>query len=310
MATETVAPADVLHFAEGFDGVLWIDVENPDDADIELLRNTFRFHQLALDDIQNSRIDIPKVDDYHDYLFIILQGIRWRQGNVGRYEFDLFLGKNYLVSVHPGPLEFVDQVFNICAADGRRVSRGADVLAHWLTDRLVDEMMSPLEKIDEQMSSLMDAIVHDRVESPLRSLLTARQEIARVRRAVTPQLELVNKIARQEFPDLISPNLTMYFRDIYDHLAHISDALDGLRDGADAALSMHLSVVNNRMNQVMKTFAVVAAIFLPMTLVASLYGMNVQLPGQDAEATFTVILVLMVAAGLGMAWFFRRKGWF
>jgi magnesium transporter len=309
-SVEPVGPGEVLHFAEGFDGVLWLDLHDPDSTDVELLRRTFAFHQLTLDDIQNARVDVPKVDDYGDYLFLITQGFSWSGGSAQQFELDIYLGRNYIVSVHGEQVDFVDQVFAVCSVDSRRLERGADVIAHWLIDKLVDGMMGPLEDIDGQLARLTESIISEQAARPLRDLLRARQDIAGVRRPVPAQLELVNKIARQEFPALVSAELTMYFRDIYDHLAHVSNALDNLRETADAALSMHLSVVNNRMNEVMKAFAVVTVIFLPLTLLASLYGMNVQLPGQEAEATFTVILVLMLGLAGAMAWYFKRKRWF
>ena len=191
------------------------------------------------------------------------------------------------------------------------LARGADFLAHTILDSLVDLLLPAVEELDDTLDELESLILERPEKQHLAHVLLLKRNTLRLRRTILPQRDLVNRLSRGEF-DLIGKDALIFYRDIYDHIVRVEEMLEGLRDLADSALNSYLSAVNNRMNEVMKTLSVVAAIFLPLTLIASTYGTNLDYSifGLTFEYGFLLLLTAMAAVALGLVAYFHSRGWF
>ena len=295
-------------------GLLWVDLEGADAAEARsILEGVFHFHHLAVDDCLNPHVDTPKIDDYGEYLFIIAQGIRFhaRSERLETTELDLFLGPNYVVSFHGHRLAAVDDVRRRASEDGPLAGRGADFLVHALLDALVDQFQPVVEEMDQVVDALEEAVLANPQQRVLQEILLLKRNALRLRRALLPERDVVNRFARGEFPRLVGEETHMYFRDIYDHVVRVEEMVEGLRDLAESVLNTYLSAINNRMNEVMKVLSIVATIILPLTLIAGIYGTNFEnLPELGWQWGYFGMLGAMVIIALGLIAFFRWRRWF
>jgi magnesium transporter len=296
------------------DALLWVDVSADDEASEELLRKVFEFHPLAIEDCFDGRVETPKVDDYETYLFIVTQSVKYTDPmeRLQLSELGLFLGENYVVSVHQNPIEQVTALFDRVAQSGHLLTRGADFLAHAIIDTMVDQLLPAVEELDEQLATLEQSILEQPRKEQLTEVLMLKRNTLRLRRSILPQRDMVNRLSRGEFGSLIRSDALIFYRDVYDHVVRVEELLDGLRDLADSALSSYLSVVNNRMNEVMKAMSVVAVIFLPLTLIASIFGTNFDYSvfGFTLPGGFIYMLLAMGLITAVQIYLFRRRGWF
>jgi magnesium transporter len=295
-------------------GLLWVDIGDDSQQARSLLQDAFNAHPLAIEDCFNGRVDTPKVDDYEDYLFIVSQSITYNQPAhmLDIIEIDMFLGRNYVVTSHLGPVEELEAHFDRACANEHLTNRGADMLAQTILDALIDRLLPSVEELDEELDRMEEQVLNRPTREVLPRVLLMRRLTLRLRRSILPQRDVVNRLSRGEFPNLIRREALIFFRDIYDHTVRIEEILDSIRDIADSVLSTYLSAVNNRMNEVMKTLSVVTAIFLPLTLIASIFGTNLDYSTLGVEAThgFLWMLVSMIVITVGMIGFFRHRGWF
>ncbi len=295
------------------EGLLWVDLEAASREEGALLSRVFDFHHLAVDDCFNAHIDPAKIDDYGDYLFIVAQAISYRAKTerLDATELDLFLGRNYVVSFHEQPLPFVEALRHRSEENGPELTHGADFLAHALLDELVDDYQPAVDELDETLERLEELVLARPQTAFLEQILLLKRNVQRLRRTIIPQRDVINRIARGEFPQVVRPESYIYFRDIYDHVLRVEQLVESVRDLADGVLNTYLSAVNNRMNEVMKTLSVVAGIFLPLTLIASIYGMNFDnMPELGWQWGYFGILGAMGALGLSLVLFFRLRRWF
>jgi magnesium transporter len=293
------------------EGLLWVDMEDPTKEDAELLLDVCCFHPLAVEDCISKNIHPPKIDDFEDYLFIIVHGINYNiESDVEETtELALFLGKNYVVTSHYVPLRAVASVLNRVRANVRLMRRGAEFLAHDLIDALVDNIMPTIEEMDEKSAQLETEALHDPKRQTLTSIMQLKRSIVALNRVILPQREILNGLSRGDYP-LISEQAQIYYRNIYDHLVRIEMLIQGLRDMAESVLSTYLSSVSNRMNEVMKVLSIVAAIFLPLTLLAGIYGMNFpNMPELHWRHGYFAVLGAMIIVSVSLIIHFRRKKW-
>jgi len=303
--------AQIRSFLATGEGLLWIDVEDVASEDAELLGNVFCFHPLAVADCVSRNIHPPKIDDFEDYLFIVVHGINYNiESDVEETtELALFLGKNYVVTCHYVPLRAVASVLNRVRANARPMRRGAEFLAHDLIDALVDNIMPTVEEMDEKCTQLETEALHDPKRQTLTSIMRLKRSIVALNRVILPQREILNGLSRGDYP-LISDRSQIYYRNIYDHLVRIEMLTQGLRDMADSVLSTYLSSVSNRMNEVMKVLSIVAAIFLPLALLAGIYGMNfANMPELHWRHGYIAVLGAMIIISVSLVIHFRRKKW-
>ena len=297
-------------------GFLWVDfVAEPPDICLPILED-FGFHHLAIDDaLQETHV--PKLDDWTDYLYIVLNYMDVKKdGEVWDTtvdELDIFLGPNYIVTHHDHPIRAVDETWHSCDRDPRTLQEGPDHLLYKIADYMVAEYMPIVEEIDSEIDQIED-IVFDR-PSPrtLERLFALKRVLLAMRRILLPQREVLNKLARDDY-QVIDPKDRVFFRDIYDHLVRLHDLNESLRDLVGGALDTYLSVINNRMNEVMKTLTIITTLFMPLTFVTGFFGMNFFEPhgtlnNWTSNPVFDVVLAINVLLPIGMYIWMRRRTW-
>jgi magnesium transporter len=300
-------------------GLLWVDFSGtPPEEDAPILLNIFGFHPLAVDDaLQESHV--PKVDDWGQYLYIVLHAVVFdkdaRDGeHVDTLELDVFVGKNYIVTHHDQLIAAVDRVWTLCQRDERHLKGGADHLLYELTDMLVADYMPVVDEIDEAIDQIEDQVFNRPTPDTLERIFRLKRAVLHLRRIISPQREVLNKLARDDYP-VIDAQDRVYFRDVYDHLVRLYDINESLRDLMGGALDTYLSVINNRMNEIMRTLTVVTTLFMPISFAAGFFGMNFFQPVEDplkawtTSPAFLLALIVMFLTPLGMYLWIRRKGW-
>jgi len=295
-------------------GLLWVSLENPSTAEFQsILGDLFHFHPLAIEDCQSTGFQTPKVDDYGEYLFIVVLGLSFNQAKseLVTEEFDLFLGKNYVVTSFNSPrMPAVEKLKQRLKRDERLLTNGADSLCHALIDIIVDDYSEPLEILESELETLEDSVLSKPQAETLEKILHLKHSIMAVRRVVAPQREIINHLSRDDNP-LIDLQSRLYFRDIYDHLVRVYDWVDILRDMATNALEVYLNATSLRLNEVMKALTIVSTIFLPLAFVAGVYGMNFHfMPEISWKWGYPMAWLIFLAIAIGMLAFFRRRKWF
>lgn len=305
---EGVDPAWLLPDARE---MVWVDIEAPDEADRRLLSETFHFHELAIEDAV-AETHHPKVETYDQLLYVILHGIVTGVKDKGftTQDIDFFINRNLLVTVHDTPSRSIAAEQAVITRHTALLGEGPAGLLHRIIDKMFDHYAPEVDRLEDRLETLENRVFkHDR-RNPLREILRLKADIATLRRVTLPQRDVVSRLARREFPQI--PDALAYrFRDVYDHLVRLADEAIFLQDRVTGLLDAYLSTQSNRLNQVMKVLTVIATIFMPLTVLASLYGMNVPLPdfpgGQGVQ--FWWIVGLMVISSGGMLWMFRRMDW-
>lgn len=308
-------PADQLKQAiENPEGLLWVDLADPDDQEIQtILVDTFHFHPLAIEDCRNGGYQTPKVDDFAEYLFITAHAITPESVDdlINSKELNLFLGKNYLVSFYKSaempPVEEMKERLN---RDERLTRFGADFFCHGILDFLVDEYFPIIDHLDEEIEHLEDRVLKRPAPKVLSRILDMKHKVMILRRLVSPLREVMNRLSRDEF-EVIDSQSRIYFRDVYDHLARIQDLSESLRDIISSALDIYLNSTSLRLNEVMKALTIVSTIFLPLSFVAGVYGMNFKfMPELSWRYGYLFVWAIFAAIPITMLIFFKKNRWF
>ena len=297
-------------------GLLWVDFEaEPEESALPIL-NGFGFHQLAIDDAL-QQTHAPKIDDWGDYLYIVLNYMHLTKAtepwDTEIDELDIFLGRNYVITHHDNPITSINETWNTSQRDPRYSQDGADHLLYKIIDAIVMNYMPIIEKIDEEIDWVEDQVFDRPSSQTLARLFTLKRVLLAMRRILLPQREVLNKMARDDF-QVIDRKDRIFFRDIYDHLVRLHDVNESLRDLVGGALDTYLSVINNRMNEVMKTLTIITTLFMPLTFVTGFFGMNFFSANPPYEswtlpAVFYGTLSLMLLSPIIMFIWMRRHTW-
>ncbi len=287
----------------------WFDLEAPPDGELETLGERFHLHHLAIEDCRSTRLHAPKVDDFGAYLFIVMHVPAASSAEfVEMEELDIFLAPGTLITYRDRAVREVGHVHEMLQ-NGMTMRPGTDGLLYEIMDRAVDALLPEVEAIGNRLDELHDLVLEDPGDTRSHDIVSLRAHAGRVRRLLTPQLAVVQRLSRGEFPQVDEHN-RVYFRDIYDHLVRIDLALENLREDAEVVLSTYLAQVNNRMSEVMKVLSVVAAIALPATVISGIFGTNFDnVPGLHSNWGFALMMSAMGGLMGGMALFFKRRGW-
>ena len=291
------------------DSKIWIDLENTGAAGFDALTPSLVFHPMAVEDCVMD-VNFPRVDDYEQYIYMAVHSARWEEGEHAPMirELDILLGRDFLVTYHEEPTRGVTRAHELVSRRGQILSKGPDHLLYLILDVMVDNYMPILERVDSEIDRLEEKVLHAPSRELLAEILSFKRGIAALRRIVGPQRDTILTLTRDEY-DLIRPEMRPYLRDVFDRLARISDLLDSFRDELATMLDIYVSQVSNQLNEVMKVLTAITVIIVPVTLVASIYGMNVLFPGFNTQGGFHVALGIMVATALGMWWYFRSRRW-
>jgi len=301
-----------LPLAEDRPGIIWVNIDGLQDTKLlEDIGNHFRLHPLVLEDVLNTD-QRPKMEDYGDYLYIVLRNFNIQSiGDLSSEQVSIILGKNFVLS-------FREKQSNIFAAiegrlrssKGRIRKAGADYLTHAIIDNIVDNYFIVLENIEEKIESLEDILVKRPPSSTISSIHNLKRELILLRKSLWPLREAVSALGRSDTP-LISKTTSVYFKDIFDHVIGIIDSIETFREMLSGLLDIYLSFVSNKLNEIMKVLAIIATIFMPLTFLAGIYGMNFKfMPELNWHGGYFAVLGIMLLIAVLMICYFKKKRWF
>ncbi len=291
----------------------WVNIERPTEKETEYLAQNYPFHHLDLDDCL-SRIQRPKIDEYKDYLFLVFHfPVFSKEARVTTpSQVSVFIGQNYLITLHKGELKPLVKLFKECQIDEEsrqeNFSQGSSYLLYRIIDRLVDYCLPISNKILDNIDDVEDRIFSDRIRGAIKEIATLRRDVISFRRIIWPMRAVIGSL-EPKVRRFTKTDLAVYFGDMVDHVDKIWDALDEYKEIIEGLNDTHDSLANNRTNEVMRILTIAAAILLPITLVASIWGMNIPLPFQHSSYSLLYIILIMVGIIGGMLYLFRRQRW-
>jgi len=310
-ATRTADHVDPAWLSPGSGVILWVDFTNPSPEAGTILSDVFHFHELAVEDAL-SPTHFPKAETYGDYLYVILHRIDFKAPEhcFRTHDVDFFLGPNYLVTIHSGDSRSIEEISQICERNSLALGEGPAALMHRIVDSMVDHYRPEIDELSDRLDGLEKEVFERTNPRLAKAILDFKRDVSSLRRVVQPQRDVVGRLARREFP-FIDEAISYRFRDVHDHLVRLADESMFFQDRITSLLDAHLSTVSNQLNSVMKILTVIATVFMPLTFITGLYGMNVDLPhfGLGGTTMFWLLMVFMIAISGGMLAVFRSRGW-
>jgi len=291
----------------------WVDIEQPTEMETEYLAQHYPFHRLDLDDCLSKK-QLPKIDEYEDYFFMVFHFPVFNpEARVTTpSQVSIFIGEDYLVTLHQGDLKPLVTLFRACETNekirGESMGRSSGYLLYLILDRLVNYCFPILDKVGENIDEVEDRIFGENPRAALADVALLRRDIISFQRIMRPQTEAVETLEQKEWP-VFKEDPEIYFGDIADHLRKISGTLDDYRDVVEGLSDTNDIMISFRTNEVMRVLTIIATIMLPLTLVASIYGMNIKLPFAESSLSFPIMVIVMVCIIVGMLAFFRSRRW-
>ena len=289
---------------------LWLDIEAPGEDDYRLLEKTLKFHSLTIEDIQHQN-QRPKVDEYPDYNFVVIFAAEWRDDSIASREHHLYVGPNYLITVHQEAAPMLSALESRIAKSPELTKGQPAFLTYLVIDALVDATFPVLERLDETVDQLEDEITLKASSESLNRIYHLKHEVTELRRFLGAQREVFQRLITHGI-HLQQQDVMLYYRDVYDHIVRQYETVDSLRDLLTSAMDVYLSTVSNRLNATMKTLTVIASLFLPLSFLTGFFGMNFALltgPLEMPYVSFFVGVGIMLAVTLMQLYLFRRRGW-
>jgi magnesium transporter len=313
-----------LHKAlRGDMGMIWVDMENPAEAEEEtLLLSMFDFHPLTIDDCRkgnDAEGHLPKVEDFGDNLFVIfnpVEGVMATENGESMFRMEIrtsqlsaYLTRNLLVTHHYMPLRSITNAMQLLVKNPLTLGKGPDFLFHFIIDDIVDNYTPILDKLDDAIDTMEDEVFQRPSQISMMRILHLKRNIMTIRRVAVYQREMLSRLSRGEF-ELIDREEMIYYRNVYDHLVRMTDMADSYRDLVTSLLDAYLSVTSNNLNQVMKVLTIISTIFLPLSVITGFFGMNfTYLPIASWEHGVAITTVFMACVAGGMIWVFKRNKW-
>ncbi len=294
------------------DSLVWIDTTAAEETEITFLKSHFGFHPLALEDITRHH-QRPKIESYDGYSLLFFYALRCEDTDLTNVEFSqlgMFIGKNYVVTVHDGSIKTLDEVSDRWRQGSLTADRhSVGMLVYTILDALVDDYFPVLDQLSERLDDLEDVILEQVDLRSQQEIFQIKKQLVAIRRVVAPERDVLNVLVRREM-SIFDPAVIIYFQDVYDHILRVTDAVDMYRDLLSSSLEFHLAATSNRLNQVMKTLTAASIVLMSMTLVASVYGMNfVNMPELSWGWGYAWALGLMLMIGGVVFALFRRNDW-
>jgi magnesium transporter len=288
----------------------WVDLSQPGDDEFRILSDVFKFHPLAVEDAR-SALQYPKVEPYTGYLYLVLHGIDLKKNatQFATRDIDFFLGRNFLVSVHDGDSRSIARLRDVCDRHERVLLEGPVGVLHRIVDSMVDNYRPVIEELEDRIATL-EELAFEGEPHMVRKILKLKRDLSTLRRVLIPQRDAIGRLARREFSQ-ISDEMAYRFRDVYDHVLRYTEETILFQDRVTGILEVNLATISNRLNLVMKLLTVMSTIFLPLTVLTGMWGMNITLPhfpgGPDVQ--FWWVVGIMMAISGAMLVVFRRRGW-
>src|SRR5215467_3267300 len=293
------------------ESVLWVNVGGVHKVEVvETLGRQFSLHPLLLEDVANTD-QRPKLDDYESYLFLVIKMLSLTDRHeVAVEQVSFVLGRNYVLSFQENGTDVFQPVRErLRGGKGRLRQSGPDYLLYALVDAIVDQYFTVVEVLGEKVEALQDVVVSDPKPETLHQIHALKRQLLFLRRAVWPLREATNNLSRSECP-FLQESTKVFFRDVYDHVVQIVDTIETLREMVSACLDIYLSTISYRLNAVMKVLTIITTIFMPLTFIVGIYGMNFEhMPELKWEWGYPLVLGVMVAIAIAMLGFFKLKKW-
>jgi len=291
----------------------WLNIENPTEREIDYLAQNYPFHPLDLDDCL-SRIQRPKIDEYKDYHFLVFHfpifNIEARV--TAPSQLAVFIGENYLITLHKGELKPLVKLFRECQIDEESrqeiFASGSGYILYRIIDRLVDYCLPILNKIGDNIEEVEDNIFSDGIRGTVREISVLRRDVIAFRRIIWPMRAVLGSL-EPKIRRFNKVDLAVYFGDMVDHVDRIWDGLDEYKEIIEGLNDTHDSLATNRTNDIVRMLTIIATILLPITVVSSIYGMNITLPFQRSPLALLYVFLVVLALIGGMLYFFRRQRW-
>jgi magnesium transporter len=310
--TERLETIDPAWLKPGSAVRIWADVQQPTADDAEVLRARFGLHPLAVEDAVQA-IQNPKIETYPGLLYVVLHGINFDPDSdcFDTHDTDFFVSREFLITVHDGKRRSIEEVSRLCLDNELILREGTVALMHRIVDRMVDHYRPEVDELEERLDQIEEAVIERPSQELTREILAIKRDIASLRRIVQPQRDSVARLSRREF-ELIDLEMSYRFRDVFDRLVRIADDATIFHERVTGILDAHLASISNQLAVSSQRLASVATIFGTLTVITGVYGMNVKLPGVQAEDSsfgFWAILLSMGAVTAIFALYFRRKRW-
>lgn len=294
---------------------VWVDVEKSSpEENKSVLETAFDFHPLAIEDCV-AVTERPKIDDYGDYLFMVIHAVDYINSRhvFQTTELNAFVGRNYLVTFHDEPLRSVNVMVDRIQKKGLALPRSPDLLAYQILDILFDNYQPALDELSSELAALEHRVLVGETKAVLPEVVNLQTEVQRLRQIMAPQRDVIARMMRGEFPKVIRTHLTPYLRDLQDNLSRISDLSDTYRETLTSILQIHLNLQQMEVNRVIKVLTVLATLSMPILLVTSFYGMNIQhMPSTEGPSwhwAYLYIFSLNAVLIGALYWFMKRHRW-
>ena len=306
---DVLTPEEVFAFKDK-PTVTWINISGIHKVDIiSKLGKHFGFHPLLLEDIVNTD-QRPKIEDYGNHLFIILKMIYIDKNEIKTEQLSLIVGANFVISFQESEGDVFNHIRDRLRTGGTKIRRsGTDYLAHHLIDAIVDNYFAVLEKFGEKIELVEDKVLANPNKEVVTEINRLKRDMLFLRKSVWPLREVIGVLQREE-NDLIKKDTLVYFRDVYDHTIQVIDTIETFRDLLEGLLDIYLSSASNKLNEVMKVLTIISTIFIPLTFVVGIYGMNFEhMPELAWEASYPAVMAFMAFIAVGMIVFFKKRRW-
>jgi magnesium transporter len=295
--------------------IIWVDLQDPSSADYKILETVFGFHPLSIEDCKNFT-PIPKIDEFDDYILLIFHRVVYdkEKEDISAKEMDFFLGKNYLVSLHEGSSASINKLKDKINSRSSFMGHGADLILHGIIDLFTEKYIPIINYMTEEIERIEDRIIAKRTARTMQKIVKLKRNVSEFKRSIMPQRDIISRLAHRKFR-FISDKSEMYYMDILDNIVWVHANLESNREMLTNIFDAHLSISSNKMNEtsnnmnrIMQRLTIVATIFMPLTFITGIYGMNFKnMPELTWEMGYYGSLGLMLVVGLGMFFYFRKR---
>jgi len=303
--------AEALEAAQDKQNVVWINLLEPTDPELETVEKGLGLHELTTEDLKNPS-GRAKIEDFDGHLFMTFKALNFNEGEDIEETINLnfILFKNLLVTVHISPILSIKETMEDIAKRPAIMKAGADFLMYSILDRVIDKYLPIIDQLDDETEQIEESIFEKFDSGVSEKIFGLKQMVAHLRRRVAPQREMLANLSGRQHA-LIHPKTQIYLRDVYDHIIRVNDNLESYRDILQGAMDSYMTQISNRMNEVMKTLSIIATLMLPLGFLTGLYGTNFELlPGSKGPYNFWIfvgVMVVLILAGVG---YFKSKKWF
>lgn len=304
---EVATKEEVERLFQSGEGTIWIDLEASSDVERQILVSLCGFHRMAVDQCV-SATNHPRLTDYGEYVYLVFHGVKSTLP-IKTEEIDVFLGGRFVVTYRSGPVKAIEEAWKRCLEVSTLMERGADRVLAEILDDIADDYLAIMEAFDQGIDDIEDRLFKHASRPALREIFAMKKDILHLRRVVSPQREVLNRLARGEFK-VVSKGEAILFRDVFDRVYRVSEMLESFRDVLSGAMEVYLTVVSNRTNEIMKVLTIFSIILMSTSLVAGIYGMNIKgLPFSESPHSLWLLLGFMAAISGILLVMFRKRRW-